>query len=49
MTIIRKEKSRKEKGVREEKTDVPLALPLAHGRNGACGGALDFMRRHTLG
>lgn len=47
MTIIRKEKSRKEKGVSEEKSDVPLTL--AHGRSGACGGALDFMRRHTLG
>lgn len=48
MTIIRKEKKRKEKGVREEKRDVPLVL--AHGRNAGGGGvcALGFMRRRTL-
>lgn len=48
MTIIRKEKKRKEKGVREEKRDVAFAFALAHGRSGGGGCALGFLRRHNL-
>lgn len=48
MTIIRKEKSRKEKGVREEKSGVPLALAHARSSGGGGGCALGFVRRHTL-
>jgi hypothetical protein len=50
VTIIRKEKIRKEKGVREEKKDVSLVPTLDLGRNGGRGGIceLGFMCKSTL-
>lgn len=48
MTIIRKEKRRKEKGVREEKRDVPLAIVHGRDHGGGGGDAPSFARRHIL-